>query len=132
MAAKKKRTYSFRAKDRDPEGGLTPEGRRAYNAATGSELKKGVTGRADTPDEIRRKGSFLSRMFGPGAPGRMRDEKGRPTRRALSAAAWGERVPKNDADRQALYEKGQRLLARYKRLKEEKAARKARRGGKSS
>jgi hypothetical protein len=47
----------------------------------------------------------------------MTDEKGRPTRRALSAQAWGESVPKDDAGRARLYAKGQSLLKQYKQEK---------------
>ncbi|MBV5280617.1 MAG: hypothetical protein J0651_05115, partial [Actinobacteria bacterium] len=39
------------------------------------------------------------------------------TRLALSAAAWGERVPKNAEDAAALAAKGRRLLDRYENTK---------------
>lgn len=107
-------------KDKDPKGGLTSAGRAKYNKA-GSNLKAGVKGAADTPEKMRRKGSFLSRMFGPGASGGMKGPDGKPSRRALSAAAWGEAVPTNDAGRARLYAKGQSLLARYKAQKGDKA-----------
>ena len=104
----------MRKEHKNPKGGLTAKGRAAYNKATGSNLKPGVRGKANTPEKMRRKGSFLSRMFGPGAKGPMVRPNGKPSRRALSAAAWGEPVPKNDADRARLYAKGQRLLQAYK------------------
>jgi hypothetical protein len=47
----------------------------------------------------------------------MVDEKGRATRLALSAAAWGERVPKNASDAAKLAEKGRKLLERYGKTK---------------
>jgi hypothetical protein len=47
----------------------------------------------------------------------MVDEKGRATRLALSAAAWGERVPKNAEDAAKLAEKGRKLLERYGKTK---------------
>jgi hypothetical protein len=100
----------------DPRGGLNEKGRASLRAA-GHNIKKGVTGAADTPEKMRRKGSFLSRMFGPGAPGAMIGPNGKPTRRALSAAAWGEPVPTSDAARARLYRKGQTLLAKYKATK---------------
>jgi hypothetical protein len=47
----------------------------------------------------------------------MVDEKGRATRLALSAAAWGEPVPKNMEDAAKLAAKGRRLLERYSKVK---------------
>jgi hypothetical protein len=51
----------------------------------------------------------------------MKDEKGRPTRLALSAAAWGEPVPQNAQDAAALAAKGRRLLERYANTKKKSA-----------
>jgi hypothetical protein len=102
---------------RDPKGGLTAAGRKHFNKTEGSNLKPGVKGPADTPEKMRRKGSFLTRFFtNPRGP--MKDEKGRPTRLALSAAAWGEPVPQTIESAKKLAEKGQNLLARYRRYKE--------------
>lgn len=104
------------AKLKDPKGGLTPAGRKFFNRTQGSNLKPGVKGAADTPEKMKRKGSFLTRFFtNPSGP--MVDEKGRATRLALSAAAWGERVPKNAEDAAALAAKGRRLLDRYENTK---------------
>ena len=61
-------------------GGLTAKGRAKYNAATGSNLK------APQPEGGARKKSFCARMSG--MPGSMKDEKGRPTRKAASLARW--------------------------------------------
>lgn len=110
-----------RSEGKNPSGGLNAKGRASLKAQ-GHDIKPGVRGAADTPEKLRRKGSFLSRMFGPGAPGSMKKDNGDPSRRALSAAAWGEAVPKNDAGRARLYAKGQRLLARYKATKQAEAA----------
>ena len=60
--------------------GLTAKGRAKYNAATGSNLK------APQPQGGARKRSFCARMSG--MPGPMKDEKGRPTRKALSLRKW--------------------------------------------
>jgi hypothetical protein len=101
---------------KDPDGGLTAAGRKFFKRTEGSNLKPGVKGPADTPDKMRRKGSFLTRFFtNPSGP--MIDEKGRATRLALSASAWGERVPKNAEDAAALAAKGRRLLERYENSK---------------
>jgi len=51
-----------------------------YNAATGSNLK------APQPQGGKRKDSFCARMSG--MPGPMKDEKGKPTRKAASLARW--------------------------------------------
>jgi hypothetical protein len=103
---------------RDPKGGLTAAGRKFFNRTEGSNLKPGVKGPADTPEKMRRKGSFLTRFFtNPSGP--MKDEKGKPTRLALSAAAWGEPVPQNAEDAAALAAKGRRLLERYNNSKKD-------------
>lgn len=60
--------------------GLTAKGRAKYNAATGSHLK------APQPQGGPRKKSFCARMSG--MPGPMKDEKGRPTRKAASLKRW--------------------------------------------
>ena len=104
------------SKYKDPKGGLTAAGRAHFKQTEGANLKPGVKGPADTPEKMRRKGSFLTRFFtNPSGP--MKDEKGRPTRLALSAAAWGEPVPQNAQDAAALAAKGRRLLERYANAK---------------
>jgi hypothetical protein len=45
------------------------------------------------------------------------DENGKPTRFALTAAAWGEPVPKTVAAARRIAVKGKRLLERYARTK---------------
>ena len=97
---------------KDPKGGLTAAGRAHFKRTEGADLKPGVKGPADTPQKMRRKGSFLTRFFtNPSGP--MKDESGKPTRLALSAAAWGEPVPQNTEDAAKLAAKGRRLLDRY-------------------
>lgn len=105
---------------RDPKGGLTAAGRAYFKRTEGANLKPGVRGPANTPEKMRRKGSFLTRFFtNPSGP--MVDEKGRATRLALSAAAWGEPVPKNMQDAAKLAAKGRRLLERYAKTKKKSA-----------
>lgn len=106
-----------RSEGKNPEGGLNAKGRASLKAQ-GHDIKPGVKGKADTPEKLRRKGSFLSRMFGAGAPGSMKKDNGEPSRRALSAKAWGEPVPQDDAGRARLAAKGKRLLERYENAKE--------------
>jgi len=102
---------------KDPKGGLTAAGRRAYARATGAELKPGVKGPANTPEKMRRKGSFLVRMFSDPKGGATKPN-GSPTRRALSAHAWGEPVPETRGAMLRLAAKGRALLRRYKARKE--------------
>jgi hypothetical protein len=98
---------------RDPRGGLTTIGREYYAKKYGANLKPGVKGPANTPEKMRRKGSFLTRMFtNPRGP--MVDAKGKPTRLARSANAWGEPIPKTMTDAHALAIEGRRLLELYK------------------
>ncbi len=66
--------------------GLTAKGRAKYNASTGSNLKAPAPNPKTKKDAARRK-SFCARMSG--MPGPMKDEKGRPTRKAASLKRWG-------------------------------------------
>jgi len=60
--------------------GLTAKGRAKYNRETGSNLK------APQPEGGARKKSFCARMSG--MPGPMKDENGKPTRKAASLKRW--------------------------------------------
>ncbi len=111
--APSKRSVSLPKAGKDPKGGLTAEGRRVYNEATGGHLRPGVKGAADTPEKKMRKGSFLTRHFTT-PPGPV-VKNGKPTRQALQAAAWGEPVPKTEADEKKLAAKGRNLLAEAKK-----------------
>jgi hypothetical protein len=65
--------------------GLTQKGRDKFNRATGSHLKAPAPHPKTESDSKRRK-SFCARMSG--MPGPMKDEKGRPTRKAASLKRW--------------------------------------------
>ena len=104
-------TRSKRA-TKDPKGGLTAAGRKKFAQTEGSHLRPGVTGAADTPEKLKRKGSFLRRHFA-NPRGPMTDADGKPTRLALSAHAWGEPVPKTAAAAKRLAAKGAKLLEQY-------------------
>jgi hypothetical protein len=65
--------------------GLTAKGRAKYNKATGSKLKAPAPN-PKTPKDAARRKSFCARMSG--MPGPMKDEKGRPTRKAASLKRW--------------------------------------------
>jgi hypothetical protein len=60
--------------------GLTEKGRQKYNRETGSNLK------APQPQGGARKDSFCARMSGMAGP--LKDEKGKPTRKAAALARW--------------------------------------------
>jgi hypothetical protein len=124
-AAKKKssRKRSASAREKDPKGGLTAAGRKAFARKQGSHLKPGVMRKASemTPQDMRRKGSWAVRFYGRDKLPPLVDAKGRPTRHALSAHAWGEPVPKTEAAARRIAAKGRRLLERYQRTKEANA-----------
>ena len=103
---------------KDPKGGLTAAGRAHFKETEGANLKPGVKGPADTPEKQQRKGSFLRRHFANKNAGPLEDDKGKPTRHALSAAAWGEPVPKTGADVKKLAAKGTKLLDQFHESKE--------------
>jgi len=65
--------------------GLTAKGRAKYNRETGSNLKAPAPNPKTEKDAARRR-SFCARMSG--MPGPMKDEKGRPTRKAASLKRW--------------------------------------------
>jgi hypothetical protein len=69
----------------DPKGGLNAAGRAHFKKTEGANLKPPAPNPKNAKDAARRK-SFCARMSG--NPGPMKDEKGRPTRKALSLKAW--------------------------------------------
>jgi hypothetical protein len=113
-----------RAKTKDPKGGLTAAGRAAFRRSEGAHLKPGVKKRQRdmTPDELRRKGSWAVRFYGRSTLPPLRDEHGKPTRFALTAAAWGEPVPRTPAAARRIAQKGERLLAAYHKARATKSA----------
>jgi Domain of unknown function (DUF6321) len=106
------------AATRDPKGGLTAAGRAAFRRTQGANLKPGVKKAVKdmSPEEMRRKGSWAVRFYGrrDELPP-LKDERGKPTRFALTAAAWGEPVPKTETAARRIAAKGRRLLALYKK-----------------
>lgn len=118
-AAKSARKRAAPAREKDPHGGLTAAGRKAFARKQGSHLRPGVTKKESemTPQEMRRKGSWAVRFYGRAELPPLVDAKGQPTRHALSAHAWGEPVPSTVAAARRIAAKGERLLARYRRIK---------------
>jgi hypothetical protein len=101
---------------KDPKGGLTAAGRAHFKKTEGANLKPGVKGAADTPEKMKRKGSFLTRFYtNPSGP--LKKANGEPTRLALAARAWGEPAPSTPAAAARLAAKGRALLKRYEASK---------------
>ena len=73
-------------RDKSPTGGLTQSGRNKYNRETGSHLKAPVTEKNPTGKAKSRRKSFCARMSGVKGP--MKDEHGKPTRKALALRKW--------------------------------------------
>jgi len=75
-------------KYQNPEGGLNTKGRAHFKAKDGSNLKPPVSSKAakKSPKAAARRKSFCARMSGVEGP--MKDEKGRPTRKALALRKW--------------------------------------------
>ena len=69
-------------KYQNPEGGLNAAGRAYFRRTEGANLKAPVKSGTNP-----RRVSFAARFAGMKGP--MKDEKGRPTRKALALKAWG-------------------------------------------
>lgn len=102
---------------KNPEGGLTAAGRAHYKKKEGANLKPGVKGAADTPEKMRRKGSWAARFYCRANMPPLTKPDGSPTRQALTAKAWGEPVPKTREAAARICAKGRNLLAKYKARK---------------
>ena len=103
----------------NPEPSRRPHrgGAEGYQRKEGAHLKPGVKKRQRdmTPAEMRRKGSWAVRFYGrKGKLPPLTTKDGKPTRFALTAAAWGEPVPKTVAAARRIAAKGRRLLEAYR------------------
>jgi hypothetical protein len=119
-SARKSRKRAAKPREKDPKGGLTAAGRKAFARKQGSHLKPGVMKKEPqmTPQDMRRKGSWAVRFYGRKKLPPMVDRNGRPARHALSAHAWGEPVPRTVAAARRIAARGERLLERYRRSKQ--------------
>jgi hypothetical protein len=72
----------------NPKGGLNAKGRDYFKRTEGADLKPPVSAKqaAKSPKAAGRRKSFCARMGGVKGP--MKDEKGRPTRKALALKKW--------------------------------------------
>ena len=66
----------------NPKGGLNEAGRKHFKRKEGSNLRRPLSS-GTTPRRV----SFAARFAGMKGP--MKDDKGRPTRKALALKAWG-------------------------------------------
>jgi len=68
--------------------GMTAKGVKSFRAShPGSKLQTAVTGKVKPGSkDARRRKSFCARMGG--MPGPMKDDRGRPTRKAMSLRRW--------------------------------------------
>ena len=110
----------MKARTKDPKGGLTAEGRAVFRRKEGAHLRPGVKkAKCEmTLEEMRRKGSWAARFYGREKLPALKDNKGKPTRFALTAVAWGEPVPKTVAEARKIATRGRALLAEYHRKKQ--------------
>ena len=72
----------MRAEHKSKTGGLTEAGRRYFKRTEGANLKRQLSS-GTSPRRV----SFAARFAGMKGP--MKDEKGRPTRKALALKKWG-------------------------------------------
>ena len=72
----------MRKEHKNPKGGLTTKGRAFFKRTEGSNLKRPLK-KGTSPRRV----SFAARFSGMKGP--MKDDKGRPTRKALALKAWG-------------------------------------------
>lgn len=103
---------------KDPHGGLTAAGQNKFLREEGAHLKPGVKKSAGemTSQEMKRKGSWAVRFYGRSESlPPLLDKQGRPTRFALTAAAWGKPVPKTVAAARKIARKGRALLEKYRK-----------------
>lgn len=72
----------------NPEGGLNAKGRAYFKRTEGANLKPPVSAKQakKSPKAAARRKSFCARMSGMSGP--LKDEKGRPTRKALALRKW--------------------------------------------
>ena len=72
----------------NPAGGLNAKGRAYFKRTEGANLKPPVSAKqaSKSPKAAARRKSFCARMSG--VPGPLKDEKGRPTRKALALKKW--------------------------------------------
>lgn len=103
---------------KDPEGGLTAEGRKHFKDTEGANLQAGVM-QVETLEDLKRWGQWARRFFGRSVLPPLKTEKGEPTRLALDAQAWGCKIPKTKKEAKVIARRGSEALKYYKELKKQ-------------
>lgn len=103
---------------KDPEGGLTAQGRKHFKETEGANLKPGVM-KVETLEDLKRWGQWARRFFGRSVLPPLKNEKGEPSRLALDAQAWGCKIPKTKKEAKVIAKRGSEALKYYKELKKQ-------------
>jgi hypothetical protein len=101
---------------KNPKGGLNAAGRASLRAQ-GQNIRPGVRNYSSASPADKQRWVSWARRFYTNPSGPMTDAKGRSTRLALTARAWGEPVPKSREAAQAIARKAKVRQARLKSVK---------------
>lgn len=94
VAAKTKKSAAWQRKEgQNPKGGLNSKGRASLRAQ-GQNIKPGVKNYSKASIANKKRWISWALRFYTNPSGPLVDDNGKPTRLALTAAAWGEPVPK--------------------------------------
>lgn len=101
---------------KNPQGGLNAAGRASLQSQ-GQNIRPGVKNYSSASPADKQRWISWARRFYTNPSGPMKDAKGRPTRLALTARAWGEAVPSNHSQAQAIARKAKVRQARLRSVK---------------
>lgn len=101
---------------KNPAGGLNAAGRASLRAQ-GQNIKPGVKSYSAASPADKQRWISWARRFYTNPSGPLKDAKGRPTRLALTARAWGEPVPSTRAQAQSIARKAKVRQARLKSVR---------------
>lgn len=100
---------------KDPRGGLNAAGRASLRAQ-GQNIQPGVRNYESASLADKKRWISWALRFYSNPRGPMTDAKGRPTRLALTARAWGEPVPKTRAQAMRIAMKARQRASQLKRV----------------
>lgn len=103
-----------RKEGQNPKGGLNAKGRASLRAQ-GQNIKPGVKNYSKASTANKKRWISWALRFYSNPSGPLVDKNGKPTRLALTAAAWGEPVPKTRAAALAIAAKARRRKAELER-----------------
>lgn len=88
------------------EGGLKPSEIKDKNSKEGTNMKPGVLNYAKSSESDKKRWvNWATRFYGRKKYPPLKDEKGNPTRFALTAERWGEKIPTTEKEARAIYKK---------------------------